>query len=111
MPKLDSNNSGIKLALTGNIKLEILDNEELACSGINIMLKEGYSDIFIQSYGLTSEDLELDYYDILEKIGKKRGCIVSGGNVDMSRAANIFIDEVKNGKIGNVSLEKVGDFK
>ena len=51
----------------------------------------------------------MEYYDILEKIGRKRGCLISGGNVDMSRAAKIFLDDIKNGKIGLIILEKVGD--
>ena len=111
MPNLSENNAGVKLALTGNIKQEILDNEELACDGIRVLLDEGYSNLFTQHYKIEEEDLELDYYDILEKIGRKRGCIISGGNVDMSRAANVFLDDVKNGKIGCLNLEKVGDIK
>lgn len=111
MPNLSENNAGVKLALTGNIKQEILDNEELACDGIKVLLNEGYSNLLTQHYKIEEDDLELDYYDILEKIGRKRGCIVSGGNVDMSRAANVFLDDIKNGKIGLVNLEKVGDIK
>lgn len=111
MPNLSENNAGVKLALTGNIKQEILDNEELACDGIKVLLNEGYSNLLTQHYKIEEEDLELDYYDILEKIGRKRGCIISGGNVDMSRAANVFLDDIKNGKIGLVNLEKVGDIK
>lgn len=111
MPKLDENNAGVKLALTGNIKPEILDNEGLACEGIRLLIEEGYSNLLQDKYKISEDDLKLDYYDILEIIGKKRGAIISGGNVDMSRSANIFLDDIKNGKIGNINLEKVGDIK
>lgn len=108
MPRLDENNAGVKLALTGNVKLEVVDNEELACAGINLLINEGYKNVFVETYSIEEKLLEeLDSYDILELIGRKRGCLISGGNVDMSRTANIFIDDVKNGKIGNIILEKV----
>lgn len=109
MPRLDENDAGLKLALTGNIKQEILDNEELACNGIKILLEQGYSNLLKLQYKLDDSDFDMEYYDILEKIGRKRGCLISGGNVDMSRAANIFLDDIKNGKIGFLILEKVGD--
>lgn len=109
MPRLDENDAGLKLALTGNIKPEILDNEELACNGIKILLEQGYSNLLKLQYKLEDSDFDMEYYDILEKIGRKRGCLISGGNVDMSRAANIFLDDIKNGKIGLLILEKVGD--
>lgn len=109
MPRLDENDAGLKLALTGNIKPEILDNEELACNGIKILLEQGYSNLLKLQYKLDDSDFDMEYYDILEKIGRKRGCLISGGNVNMSRAANIFLDDIKNGKIGLLSLEKVGD--
>lgn len=111
MPRLDKNNAGVKLALTGNIKAEVVDNEELACEGIKAMISEGYTDLLKEAYGIEDEDLKLESYDILEKIGRKRGCVVSGGNIDMSRAANILLDDIKNGKIGLITLEKVGDIK
>ena len=109
MPRLDENDAGLKLALTGNIKPEILDNEELACNGIKILLEQGYSNLLKLQYKLDDSDFDMEYYDILEKIGRKRGCLISGGNVDMSRAAKIFLDDIKNGKIGLLILEKVGD--
>lgn len=109
MPKLDENNAGVKLALTGNIKLEVVDIEELACEGIKLLLQEEYSKLLKQKYNLLDEDLKLESYDILEKIGKKRGCIVSGGNVDISRSAKVLLEDIKNGKIGPLCLEKVGD--
>lgn len=107
-PNLSDNEAGLKLALTGNINPDILDSEELACAGINILVNSTrYSKLLIEKYKLNEEDLELESYDILEKIGKKRGCLVSGGNVDMIKAANCFLEDLKSGKIGRINLESV----
>ncbi len=105
-PKFDDESIGIKLALTGNIKQEILDMEEIAVNGIEILMKnETYREIFIKKYKLENENLDIIPYDILEIIGRKRGCLISGGNVDMEKAAKLFLEEFKNGKIGNFTLD------
>jgi len=108
-PKLDSNNAGEKLALTGNIKQEILDLEGLACIGIEYLLaNDKYKGMFIEKYKLEEDEiLYIDSYDILELLGRKRGCLVSGGNVNLEKASKIFLDELKAGKIGKISLENV----
>ncbi len=107
-PNLDDKNAGINLALTGNIKQEILDLEEIACLGIDILTKNGkYKEMIKNKYNLQDEDLENISYDILEIIGKKRGCIVSGGNVDMTKAANCFLEDLKSGKIGKITLDNI----
>lgn len=108
-PKLDDNNAGEKLALTGNIKQEILDLEGVACVGIEYLLEnDKYKNMFLEKYKLDDEDIEyIDSYDILELVGRKRGCLVSGGNVNMEKASKIFLDELKAGKIGKISLENI----
>ena len=108
-PRLDNNNAGEKLALTGNIKQEILEIEGLACKGIEYMLSnEKYLSMFKEKYKLEDEDIEyIDSYDILELVGRKRGCLMSGGHVDTEKAAKIFLDELKDGKIGKITLESV----
>lgn len=106
-PNLNENYSGAKLALTGNIKQEILDSEELACLGITMMISnEKYRKILAEKYKIESINFEDEPYIILEEIGKKRGCIMSGGRVDTERASKLFLDEFKNGKIGKISLEE-----
>lgn len=107
-PNLSGNNAGLKLALTGNINPDILDAEELACDGIRMLLNSTrYSKLLISKYKLDESIYDLDSYDILELIGRKRGCLVSGGNVDMTKAANCFLEDFKSGKIGKISLEEV----
>ena len=109
MPNLSDNNAGEKLALTGNIKQEIVDIEELAYYGIKDLIEEGYFELLKTHYKLDDNDVNLEYYDILELIGKKRGCLRTGGNVDVERASKLILDDIKNGKIGKICLEKVGD--
>ncbi|MDO4283302.1 MAG: ribosome biogenesis GTPase YlqF [Clostridia bacterium] len=107
-PNLDNNESGLKLALTGNINLDILDVEELACEGISLLLNSSkFSRLLAQKYNLSDDILFNDSYDILESIGKRRGCLVSGGNVDMTKAANVFLEDLRSGKIGKMSFEEV----
>ena len=108
-PRLDENNAGEKLALTGNIKQDVLDIEGIACIGIEMLLeKEKYKNMFLEKYKLSQEDIDsLDSYDVLEMIGRKRGCLISGGNVDTMKASKIFLDELKAGKIGRISLESI----
>jgi ribosome biogenesis GTPase A len=64
--------------------------------------------MFLDKYKIDEEILEYsDSYDILENLGRKRGCLISGGNVDTEKASKIFLDELKAGKIGRISLESI----
>lgn len=106
-PKFEDMSVGIKLALFGNIKEEILDTQELACNGIEMLISvPKYKKLLIDKYKLDN-NLEIESYEILEMIGKKRGCLIKGGNVDMQKASKIFIDDMKNGKIGNITLDLI----
>ena len=107
-PRLEDDNAGLKLALTGNIKQEILDVEQLAYEGIKLLLKtEKYKQYVKEKYNLNDEDFSKEPFDIIEAIGRKRGCLISGGNVDTEKASRAFLDDFKNGKIGNISLDIV----
>lgn len=109
-PRLEDNNAGLKLALTGNIKQEILDVEELATEGIKLLIKnDRYKSMLKDKYKLTDEDLSKESYEILEAIGRKRGCIISGGEVNLDKASKFFLDDFKNGKIGRINLDLVID--
>lgn len=107
-PRLEDNNAGLKLALTGNIKQEILDVEELAYEGVKLLIKnEKYKQYIKERYNLNDEDFNKEPFDIIEAIGRKRGCLISGGSVDTEKASRVFLDDLKNGKIGNISLDIV----
>lgn len=107
-PKLDEEDAGVKLALTGNIKQEVVDIEELAIEGLKILLKnDKYKTMICEKYKINEADIsDEDYYN-LELVGKKRGCLVSGGEVDMSKAARIFLEDLKSGKLGKICLDHV----
>lgn len=110
-PKLDNETVGINLSLTGNIKQEILDTEEIALEGIKILNgNDEYKNFMYEKYNFNKEDIILNddkplEYVILKLIGKKRGCLISGGEVDTLKTSKIFLDDFKNGKIGKISLE------
>ncbi len=105
-PKFDDEKIGENLALTGAIRDAILDTESLAvilCS----RLRELYPDLLMQRYKLTEKDLDSDIqdYEIFEAIGRKRGFLISGGEVNYERTATMLLDEFRGAKIGNITLE------
>lgn len=111
-PRFENESVGINLALTGNIKQDVLDVEELAVAGVKVLLqKDKYKKILLEKYKIDNKDMTFEddelplEYNVLELIGKRRGCLVSGGNVDMIKAANAFLEDFKSGKIGNITLE------
>ncbi len=107
-PRLEDNKAGLKLALTGNIKQEILDMEELAVEGVKLLIKnQKYKILLKEKYKLDDDIFEKEVFEIIESIGKKRGCLISGGEVDTEKASRLFLDDLKNGKIGNISLDNV----
>ncbi len=107
-PRLEDDSAGLKLALTGNIKQEILDLEELAIEGIKLLIKnEKYKLLLKEKYKLNDEDLDKETFEIIEAIGRKRGCLISGGEVDTEKASRLFLDDLKNGNIGKISLDNV----
>ena len=101
-PKFNDKDVALNLAFTGAIKDEILDIETLAMKlveKLNRISKE-----YIENrYGVSI--IDKSSYDIILEIGRKRGCIVSGGEVDFSKACNIILDEFRKGVIGRISLE------
>ena len=107
-PKFDDENVGKKLAFTGAIKDEIMDVEELDCELLSV-LRNLYPKSLEMRYKMTDiEDLEP--YEMLELLGKKRGFVISGGEIDTERAAKILLDEFRGAKLGNISLETPEDF-
>lgn len=102
-PKFEDEKIGLHLAYTSAIRYEILDNTELAINML-VELKESYKSALETRYKLTDIS-ELEGHEILEAIGRKRGCMVAGGNVDLTKAANIVIEEFRKGTIGKITLE------
>ena len=107
-PRFDDENVGLKLAFTGAIKDEIMDTEELACHLLGF-LRDNYPQALAQRYKMT-DIAELENYEMLELLGRKRGFVVSGGEIDTERAAGILLDEFRAARLGNITLEKPTDF-
>lgn len=104
-PKFDDPKVGLKLAYCGSIKDEILDLPELALGLIEILIKY-YSTLLAKRYDLESQ-LE-NPLETMEAIGKRRGCIISGGNIDYERTAKLVLMEFRKGTIGRITLDRIG---
>lgn len=102
-PKFDDKAVGDKLAFIGSVKDEILDSEVLAMRLINV-LKNGYCDRISERFKITGFEDKEDY-EILEMIGRKRGMLISGGEIDTERASIMLLDEYRGGKLGRLTLE------
>lgn len=102
-PKFEDKTVGEHLAITGAVTDRILDTEWLAMRLLSILSAE-YPDMLIERYGV---DLCDDSYELLCRIGKKRGMVIRGGETDTERAANMLLEEYRNGKIGRITLERV----
>jgi len=105
-PKLEENMAGIKLAITGNIKGEVVDQELIAFEFID-MIKENekYMSYVKARYKLDDDVQNSTTLQIIEQIGENRGIMQKGGIVDTQRVCNMLLDEYRSGKLGCISLE------
>ena len=104
-PKFEDNTVGENLALTGAIRDKILDTEELAMILCQRMMNVA-KDTFMTRYKLTDDEVDgLDSYDLFELVGRKRGLLISGGQINHQRCAEMLLDEFRGGKIGRITLE------
>lgn len=103
-PKFDDPDVGFRLAFTGGIKDDILDTEELAVKLLEILARD-YPQRLTERYKVV-DFAEMPPYELLEYIGRKRGMLISGGEVDTLRAATMLFDELRAGKLGKISFER-----
>lgn len=101
-PKFEDDTVGLNLAFTGAIKDEIMDVEELALKLIE-RLQSTHGSRLVERYKL--KELDENPLTNMDNIGKKRGAIISGGNIDYNRVAVMLLDEFRGGKLGPISLE------
>ena len=102
-PKFDDPDVGDRLAFTGGVKDQILDMEILVCRFLD-MMKKNYPERLTERYKITDFEDEQSY-EILEMIGRKRGMLISGGEVNTERAAVAVLDEYRAGKLGRITFE------
>lgn len=108
-PKFEDQSVGLNLAYTGAVRDEALDAEELACHLI-AYLASHYPEALAARYKILPEEGNSGY-DLLTKAGRKRGFLISGGEVDTGRMARILLDEFRGGKLGNFTLELPEDLE
>ncbi len=103
-PKFEDKIVGERLAFTGAVKDDIMDLESLT-SRLLQFLNENYPRLLAERYNIETSETD-EGFEVLEKIGRKRGFLVSGGEINTERAAITVLDEFRGGKIGKLSLEK-----
>lgn len=102
-PKFDDPIVGDRLAFIGSVKDAVLDVETMAVRLIDV-LREGYPDRLAERYKLDNIS-DLQSWEILEAIGRKRGMLISGGEVNTERASVMLLDEYRGGKLGKITME------
>ena len=103
-PKFEDQELAKRLAYTGAIRDEIMNTELLAYS-LCEYLRDEYPAEVCGRYKIKDDISSLEGYEVLELIGRRRGFVISGGEVDMERAANMVLDELRGCKIGCITLE------
>ena len=110
-PKFESEEIALNLAFTGTIKDDILEKTEVAYELLKV-LYEKYNSNVVERYKLTENDIEKienssnSIYELMQIIGRKRGALVSGGNVDDEKTARIILEDFRSCKLGKISLEE-----
>ncbi|MBO5164265.1 MAG: ribosome biogenesis GTPase YlqF [Ruminococcus sp.] len=102
-PKFEDQSAAVRLAFTGAISDDILDIETLAMK-LLVFLSESYPQALVERYKIEFNDAD-DGLSLLEKVGKKRGMVISGGEINTERAAITVLDEFRSGKLGRITLE------
>lgn len=100
-PKFDDQNVGLRLALIGSIKDEIVNRSEMAIELIDF-LKKSYPGLLAKRYEVNEN---ADRVAILEEIAENRKCVAKGGSYDLEKAAILLLDEFRSGRIGYITLE------
>ena len=103
-PKFEDPETGMMLAYTGAVKDGILDIEELACNLIALLHKR-YPEALKERYGIEAEQ-GTPGYELLELAGRRRGYLVSGGEINTERMAKVLVDEYRSAKLGKFTLEE-----
>ncbi len=108
-PKFEDHEVGMNLAFTGAIKDDIMDISEVSMELLH-RLSITYPKELCTRFKLDQDELkDMEPLELLETVGRKRGCIISKGQIDYMRISAIILDEFRGGKIGRITLEKPND--
>ena len=115
-PKFESEEVALNLCFTGSIKEEILDKIEIAYKLTEFLIKN-YRKKLCERYKITEDFIDktlaqeqpenVNIYEIMLEIGRKRGCVMSGGRIDEEKTSRMILDEFKNGQLGKITIERV----
>ena len=108
-PKFEDPNVGMMLAYTGAVKENVIDAEELACRLAELLFKY-YPQTLHDRYGLEVES-ELPGYQLVEEMGRKRGYLLTRGEINTERMSKVLLDEYRSGKLGHFTLEMPEDLQ
>ncbi len=103
LPNFDDEQKAYNLAFVGSVKDEVLNIVDLASNLINRLIQID-KNALVSKYGVDLNNYTHDI-EILERIGKKRGCVIKGGDIDDERAAKILLTDFRAGKLGKICLE------
>lgn len=104
-PKFENEEIGRNLAFIGSINDDILDIEELSLLLISNVIKNKPGAL-AERFGVSEDDEPIE---VLNSIGKVRGCLVKGGEININKAADILLDDFRSGKLGRITLENTAD--
>lgn len=100
-PKFEDQAVGVKLAMLGSVNDEILNIDEL-CIELIKLLDEHFPDVISERYQIEKQEEPLK---VLEEIARVRACLLKGNELDVSKAANILMDDFRSGRLGKLTLE------
>lgn len=104
-PKFESPVAALRLAFTGAINDDIYDLEQVSCLLLEVLASQ-YPQLLAERFKYQQE-LPSTGTELLEMAGKKRGCLIRGGNVDYEKASRIVLSEFRSGKLGRITLDHV----
>ena len=115
-PKFEDEKTALNLAFTGTIKDNVLEQTEIAYQLLKFLL-ENYRQNIIKRYNISEQYIEetlkqeqpenVNIFEIMLEIGKKRGAIISGGNIDEEKTAKIILEDFRSGKLGRITIERI----
>ena len=115
-PRFEDEKTALNLAFTGTIKDDVLEQTEIAYQLLKFLL-ENYRQNVIERYKITLDYIEkvlsqdqpenFNIYEIMQEIGKKRGALISGGEIDDEKTAKIILDDFRSGRLGRITIERI----
>jgi ribosome biogenesis GTPase A len=103
-PKFEDEQVGLRLAALGSIKEEILPLEDVGYETLRFLLSD-YPTVTCERYGLEVDAVHSELLQVMEEIGRRRGCLVSGGQIDYAKTALVILRDLRAGKLGGITLE------